>query len=144
MIKIIKMALGGTTAMTLFSYLLSVTKKEKFLEPLILNQLIYSDKKSNNSHHVMGYIIHYLVGQLFSFFYFFGFKKSKGEHFYLKALLAGIINGMIGVLGWHVTLISHKNPPKIKLKSYFFQLIIAHGIFGIFNALIYKSNKKEQ
>ncbi len=133
----------ATSGMTFFSYLLSVKHKEKFLEPLALNQLIYHKNKEKKAHHLMGYLVHYLVGLFFSFFYFVFFSKSIIKLKWLNFSMLGFINGLIGASGWYFSLQIHGNPPKIKLKKYLLQLIGAHIIFGLINGAIYTWIKKE-
>ena len=138
MFKAIKMSLGATIGMTLFSYLVSHNKNEKFLEPLILNQLVYPGQKSQNAHHAMGYILHFLVGLLFTFVYKWIWGKLKIRPFFLNSKLMGAFNGLAGIAGWHLTYKLHNNPPHLKLKKYYVQLFIAHIIFGMLNGILYK------
>lgn len=140
--SLLKMSVLATAGMTLFSYLLSVKKKEKFLEPLALNQLLYPKSKRAQAHHLMGYLVHYLVGLFFSFFYFHLFNQKIISGKWRNFTWMGFINGIIGSLGWYLSIKIHSNPPKIKLGRYFLQLIVAHIIFGIINGAIFKSVNK--
>jgi len=141
--SLLKMGVLATAGMTLFSYLLSIKKKEKFLEPLALNQLVYPKDKKDQAHHVLGYGLHYLVGLFFSFFYLHLFNKKIISPNGWNFTWMGFLNGLIGSLGWYITLKLHNNPPKLKLGKYFLQLIVAHVIFGIFNGIVFKLEKKE-
>ncbi|MGK7396616.1 MAG: hypothetical protein ACNS62_18705 [Candidatus Cyclobacteriaceae bacterium M3_2C_046] len=144
LIKTLPMNLVATTGMTIFSYLISLHKKEKFLEPLILNQLMFPQDKKQNAHHLLGYLAHLLVGQAFSLVYPIIWKHTSLKPNHGNSFLMGILNGFLGVVGWHVTIILHPDPPHIKLKKYYLQLIAAHAIFGWLNGLIYRVNGKKQ
>lgn len=132
--KLLTSSFLGTVGMTLFSWGMSVSKKEKFLEPLVLNQLLYPASKKRQAHHPAGYVLHWLVGLLFSVFYCWRYRP--GRFSLVKSSLVGLLNGLVGVAGWQLTLTLHPKPPRLKLKPYYLQLLAAHTIFGLLNGLV--------
>lgn len=140
---LIKMSIIATSGMTFFSYLLSVKHKEKFLEPLALNQLLYPKNKKEQAHHTLGYLVHYLVGLFFSAFFFHIFQNKTLKPNWKNFTLLGFFNGLMGALVWYISLRLHINPPKIKLGKYFLQLVGAHVIFGVLNGLIFQWGKRK-
>jgi len=138
-----KMSVLGTAAMTAFSYLISIRKNEKFLEPLVLNQLVFPAQKGDNAHHMAGYVIHYLVGLFFSKFYQLFWNKGRSSPRIKNAATLGFLNGIFGVIGWHLTYKIHPAPPKISLKKYYLQLLVAHIIFGTANGMVYKQLREK-
>lgn len=130
----------ATSAMTAFSYLYSNLQKKQFREPELLNILIgrwikKSQPISKNS--LMGWLIHYFVGFLFLIIfsltcYGFGLKPTMG-----LGVLLGFLAGFIGIVGWHLTLSLHPNPPRLELKEYYPHLILVHIIFGLSGVITY-------
>ena len=139
--KILAMSFPATSGMTLFSYILSVRHKEKFLEPLLLNQLIYPDSKKRKAHHASGYFIHLAVGLGFTAMYKWLWKKTPLKPDFITSLTLGFVNGMAGIAGWHSIFMLHRDPPHVKIKKYYLQLLAAHVIFGWINGMLYKAGR---
>ena len=113
--KIIIPAIVGTSAMTLFSYLVSESKSENFREPVVLAHLIkrLPNSFSKDKAQIAGWSAHYATGLLFVIFYNEIWKRKKqGFTFPFE--------------GW------------LNLNKFFGHLILAHVMFGIFSALAYK------
>lgn len=140
--KILLMAVVSTTGMTLFSYLLSVIFKEKFLETAQLNRLAFPKTPERKKHHPFGYILHYLVGAFFSAFYYSGWKKSIVKSNSGSGFLIGLVNGIIGIAGWNTVFLLHPEPPKVNRLHYYSQLLAAHVLFGFLNWWTYSKFKK--
>lgn len=145
---IITSATTGILCMSLFSYVLSIRKNKQFKEPEILGILINRllDRKNRTLSHIGGWAIHYFVGLLFTTTYDMIWKSTRVKPVLSHSIALGAFSGLVGILGWNVTLRVHPRPPKIDIKRFFFQLLIAHIIFAVFAAegykLIEKDNKK--
>lgn len=70
--QIIIAAIAGTTAFTLFSYVLSRTLNKKFEEPKLLGEMVDDVGPDLNERQAKftGWVIHYLVGYAFAYWYF--------------------------------------------------------------------------
>jgi hypothetical protein len=134
MLPIIKSGLAGTSAMTLFSYLISVKKKENFREPRVLadliSRLVPAMGKSNAAIEGWGY--HKL------------WKTGRVKPGVLSGSLLGAASGVAGILVWKVVFKLHPNPPAKNLKKYFGHLLFAHVVFGAGAGLGYKSKASEK
>jgi hypothetical protein len=133
-VKILTATLLGTTLMTLFSYYLSSVRKKQFREPELLNESlvrlrIMSFATSKN--HAAGWFIHYVVGLLFVVCYELVIRHTSLSPTLSFFALAGGLCGLIGIAGWHITLILLPNPPVVHLKEYYIQLFVAHILFGL-------------
>jgi hypothetical protein len=140
--KIVITSLLATGGMTLFSYLLSKVVNKQFLEPALLNQLVFFRQKERKKHHVTGYLIHYAVGLFFTLIYKWLWKKSPETQHNTVSLLLGFINGVIGLLGWQLTFLLHPSPPIVDRKNYHIQLLAAHVVFGFINSWSYRKLKQ--
>jgi hypothetical protein len=140
--KTIMTSLIATGGMTLFSYLLSKILNKQFLEPLLLNQLVFYRQKEKKKHHATGYLIHYGVGLFFTSIYRWFWKKKPSLQRNSASLTLGFINGMIGITGWHLTFLLHPSPPKVDKKKYHIQLLAAHVVFGVLNGWSYRNMKQ--
>lgn len=137
--KILSSAIVGTSAMTLFSYIVSEIEKENFREPEVLAKLVKKlpvdlDKTERL---IAGWIGHYGIGAVFTAFYdqLWGRKVIKPG--IGSGLLFGVLGGLAGVIIWKVTFMIHPRPPAKDLEDYFKHLLLAHLVFGAFSALGY-------
>jgi hypothetical protein len=123
----------GTTAMSLYSYTLSLIKRTDFREPKLLAKLF---KIST----LQGWLVHYAVGLFFSGVYSTIWKKSN-----ISALKSspvfGLITGLIGIGGWKMTLASHPGRPLTDRHLFYRQLLFAHLVFCIATALAYEKER---
>lgn len=136
--KIATAAVTGTSAMTLFSYIISENKNKQFREPEILAQLI--QRLFPNHHkiitHAEGWFLHYAVGTMFCIAYDQLWKGKKPT--LSSGVLLGALCGLVGITVWKATLTLHPNPPAIDFKKYASHLLVAHLIFGGVSALGYR------
>lgn len=139
--KILFAGIVGTSAMTLFSYLVSERKNRNFKEPELLGQLIerLPIKSSNQSAQLAGWGIHYAIGISFMACYSEIWKQTGINPTPYSGALLGAVNGLVGVTGWKLMFEAHPNPPAKELKPFFGHLILAHVVFGVFNVIGYKS-----
>ncbi|MEX2349470.1 MAG: hypothetical protein WD554_01185 [Flavobacteriaceae bacterium] len=140
-------AIVGTSAMTLFSYLVSEKKKKNFREPEVLGNLIerLPQGVSRENSQMAGWGLHYTIGLLFVAGYHELWKQTKSKPSLTSGVLLGAASGVVGVTGWQLMFEAHPNPPAKKLKPFFGHLILAHVVFGVFSALTYKQiNRKKK
>lgn len=130
----------GTSAMTLFSYLVSEQKHENFREPDVLRQLIkrLPTTESNDSAEVAGWGGHYAAGLLFVLVYHQLWKQNKIKPSIMSGALLGAASGLAGIIVWKIAFMVHPNPQRKNLNNYFRHLLFAHVVFGISSALTYK------
>ncbi len=138
--KILISAIVGTSAMTLFSYLISKSENKNFREPEILGQLIQRLPKSfsKESAQIAGWCMHYLVGIVFVALYDELWKHKNIKPSLNSGTLLGAASGLTGITAWKGMFEAHPNPPAKNLKEFFGHLILAHVVFGIFSAITYK------
>ena len=122
----------ATSMMTLFSYITAWIFKEPFKEPQLLASLLeifhFYSKRIN---HILGWLLHYMIGLLFILLYLF--LKDKGwMAINLKSsLLYGAIIGFTGILGWFIMFKLSLFRPKMTYWLYYTQLFFAHLIFAV-------------
>ena len=139
--KILLSAVVGTSAMTLFSYLVSESKDKNFREPEILSQMIERLPKgySKPPADVTGWCTHYAIGILFVAFYNELWKETKIKPSLPSGAIFGALSGLAGIAAWKTMFEIHPDPPAKNFKQYFGHLIIAHIVFGIFSAVTFKT-----
>jgi hypothetical protein len=142
----IKSTIAGTSAMTLFSYLISEKKEENFREPLVLADLMarLNPKMRKQDAALDGWALHYVAGYGFSFVYDKLWKSGKVKPTVLSGILLGAASGLVGILVWKTVFKLHPNPPAKNLKKYFGHLMLAHVVFGVFASLGYRSKVSEK
>ncbi|MCW3105383.1 MAG: hypothetical protein JWO09_3823 [Bacteroidetes bacterium] len=139
--KAISAGIYGTTAMTAFSYALSVRKKSDFREPALLGKILHRNGLKKPAAKISGWLVHYAVGFLFTLAYDAIWRK-KNIRIVPSGIVMGGICGLIGVAVWKATFRLQAVPPLINYKKFYRQLIIAHLVFGYFSALGYKAQPK--
>lgn len=130
----------ATSLMTLFSYLAANVTSNQFREPQLLNILFQRSTAipfNPGRKHFAGWFIHYLIGWLFAIIMAFLWKRTFIEPSILSGALLGLLFGFIGIAGWKLFFYLSPKPPEIKFEKFYFQLIIAHIIFGIGAVLPY-------
>lgn len=138
--KILISALVGTSAMTLFSYLVSESKNKNFREPEVLGDLVerLPNTNSTKASQLVGWGLHYAIGTLFVAGYDKLWAKTKVTPSLTSGALLGAASGVVGVIGWKLMFKAHPHPPAKKLKPFFGHLMLAHMVFGLFSALSHK------
>jgi len=137
----------GTSAMTVFSYMVSESKKRNFREPEVLGQLIarLPARVTKEKALLAGWGLHYAIGVIFMTFFNGFWKHNGGKPSLLSGAKLGAASGLIGTISWKGMFEIHANPPAKNLKRFFGHLILAHVVFGVFCSLAYKwtlANKK--
>lgn len=130
--NIIISGLAATSAMTLFSYIVSDRQDENFREPDLLAAFL---KKSFDTGKEisppLGWATHYLIGTGFATGYTLLLRLAGTRPSSKNGILYGALAGATGLAWWKVLFENHPNPPKTHRKGFYAQLIIAHLIFGL-------------
>lgn len=122
--------------MTLFSYVVSVLVKDNFKEPELLGILIKRLGADLNKPlaTLAGWQIHYAVGVIFVTVYTLLWERKALRPGLKSGIFLGLISGVIGIGFWKIVFTLHPDPPRIQLKKYYVQLLLAHVLFGIGSA----------
>jgi hypothetical protein len=133
-------AFWATSAMTVFSYALSWLMNSNFKEPKNLAILLRNLFPHFNFRYFVpiGWLLHYMVGFVFAAPYCLLWRYDVVRPTILSGSLLGFISGFAGIGIWHFTLSIHPRPHKINLKEYYPQLVVAHIVFGVMAAWVYK------
>ena len=137
--KIISSAIIGTSAMTLFSYLVSESKEENFREPKILADLIQRARPEMNkpTSTLAGWTLHYIAGIAFTGIFSKLWEKTSLKPRVRTGLVLGAASGLVGIATWDLIFRNHPNPPHKNRRKYFGHLLLAHLVFGTFSAIGY-------
>lgn len=131
----------ATSAMTLFSYLVSESFKKLYKEPVLLEFLLSSFRIdfSNRQKEVASWLIHYAIGLVFVISYYFPLWIAPNlyEITIKSGAVFGCITGALGIAGWQVMFKLSPAHPPVNVAEYYLQLFIAHVIFGIVTAAIH-------
>lgn len=139
LLQILLATIAATSAMTLFSYVISASFRELYKEPVLLTYLLNQLKidvsvklKAN-----LAWLLHYFIGFIFVLIYHFLWINNILQLSLLIAVLLGSISGIIGITGWMILFKLTDYKPSIDFKGYYIQLFFAHIIFGLVAALFY-------
>lgn len=130
--NILLAATVGTTAMTMFSYLVSKKKNKDFREPRLLGKMVYRavpDIQKKDSK-VIGWILHGSTGLAFTILYKILLEKTRLKSNVTEGILLGFVNGVAAVAIWKSVFSLHPDPPQIKFKDFYGHLILAHIVFA--------------
>ncbi|HYD23092.1 MAG TPA: hypothetical protein VEB40_16525 [Flavipsychrobacter sp.] len=140
--KTISAAIIGTSAMTLYSYVLAGTKNRNFREPenlsILLRRLAPVEEKEAD---VICWTAHYTVGLLFVLVYEQLYANTQLKPNIRTGLTLGFFTGLFAILVWKMVFHLHPRPPKKDFKRYYGQLLIAHIIFGLVSTLVCKKGE---
>ena len=139
--KILRSGVSGTSAMTLFSYLVSESEGKNFKEPEVLSELMMRlfPNADRNLTLPAGWALHYAMGFTFCAAYRLLWKHTPLKPTLKTGLIFGALSAVVGVSVWKTVFRYHPNPPNIHIKDYYRHLIIAHLVFGAVAALGDKS-----
>lgn len=138
--QIIVTTIAATSAMTLFSYVVSASARELYKEPVLLTYVLASlnIEITLKTKVILSWILHYIIGLFFivvyHIFWFYDFAALS----WLSAFLFGFASGIIGILGWIFLFEIVPKKPNIDFKGYYIQLLIAHIIFGLAGFAVYR------
>jgi hypothetical protein len=144
--KVLSSGILGTSAMTIFSYLVSQLMSKNFREPEIMSFLFKNLSITFLQYGTfLGYLawtFHYIIGFSFVFIYVKLWDNNKVKPNLISGIFLGAITGIVGIIGWYITIKIHPNPPIVNLKNFFILLFFAHIVFGIFATIGYVLIKK--
>lgn len=123
----------ATTIMTGFSYLVSNLFKEQFREPQMLSYLFVESltHKKENPPPLLSYLMHFIVGWVFSLFFEFVWRPNVQLRPSTNGLAFGTLCGIVGIGVWKTSFELHPDPPKTRIRPYLLHLMLAHLVFGI-------------
>jgi len=133
LIQIIIVAIVATSAMTLFSYVVSASFRELYKEPVLLTYVLGKTnlELSLQTKKKLAWLLHYIIGFIFVLIYHFLWIKAILSLSITNGLLLGTASGIIGIIGWLLIFKIADYKPKIDFKGYYLQLFFAHIIFGL-------------
>lgn len=138
-LQLIIVAIAATSAMTLFSYAASASFQELYKEPVLLTFMLtrLNIELSAKSKATVAWILHYFIGLLFVVAYHLLWIENILPISFLSAFLLGFASGIIGILRWMFMFKMSNHQPSIDFKGYYFQLLLAHIIFGFVATAVY-------
>jgi uncharacterized membrane protein len=134
--------IGGAALMTFFLNVINAFIKHGVRVPLILGQVVHHYFNGYSFYQVrhknkFGHGIHLSVGVFFSFCYAWLWHLGIGGNNPKDILLFGVINGLVGIVGWYIFLKTTYEPEQVEEKIFFPVLIIAHIVFAWGVTVIY-------
>jgi len=123
----------GTTAMTIFSYLVAASKDRKFEEPKLLAALVKQilEKEYKGLAKPAGWAMHYTMGCVMALAFQELWKQRKTVPTVKDGLISGAVGGAAGILIWQIVFKICANMPNIPLKRFYGHLFLAHLVFGV-------------
>ncbi|MEL1252312.1 hypothetical protein AAEO57_00885 [Flavobacterium sp. DGU38] len=139
LLQIVVATIAATSAMTLFSYVISASFRELYKEPVLLTFLLTQLKidLSLKSKATLAWLLHYFIGFIFVVIYHFLWVNNILQLSLWSAFLLGSLSGIIGIAGWMILFRLTDYKPDIDYKGYYIQLFFAHIIFALVAALFY-------
>lgn len=139
--QLILFSFCATLLMTFFSYLCGKITGNQFSEAKLLGRLIRSGNSGKTGPwKLAGWIVHLAIGVIFGILLKWALNLIKPEDLLVYSIIGGVLAGILGVLGWETMFRFHSNPPKVNLKKFYTQLIIAHIIFSLVFIGLYSRN----
>lgn len=132
-------SLAATTAMTLFSYVVSALSGKWYNEPQLL-QFVFSQSRwamSSGLKFAAAWILHYVIGLVFVMVLDLIVETPLPELAFTSTLIFGTIIGTIGILGWEMMFRWAVKPVETDRAGYYSQLFIAHLIFAFVTMAFY-------
>ncbi|MGO4770510.1 hypothetical protein ACEN2I_02520 [Flavobacterium sp. W22_SRS_FK3] len=138
-LKILIASIAATSAMTLFSYVISKSFRELYKEPVLLTFVLSKLKLDLplKTKTTIAWFLHYFIGLFFVTSYHLFWVNDILKTSFLNALLLGALSGIVGIIGWILLFKIADFKPKIDFKGYYIQLFFAHVIFGITATFVY-------
>ena len=120
---------AATSAMTLFSYLVSVYQKQVFLEPSLLGTLLNTFIRRKDVSIAAGWVVHYSIGITWSALFEYLVQQNKIRKTAKYGMLYGLLSGLAGIVSWDLIFRANPSKPRIKYSSFYQQLFLAHYVF---------------
>ncbi|WP_449437101.1 hypothetical protein [Pedobacter steynii] len=144
--KTVLTGIGGTTAMTAGSALMSRMMKENYKEPEHLRTMIarLAPFHSRQAKVIAGWGAHYAMGFVFAAVFVELWQKGTIKHNLRNGLMLGLASGLLGLLIWKATFKLHPLPPQLHYFDFYMQRIPAHVVFSVFATLTYRWIRSEE
>jgi hypothetical protein len=112
-------SVAATSAMTLFSYIISEKFRKLYKEPVLLTLLLTKTKLkfSSQTKKILAWLIHYFIGFVFVLAYQLVWVNPFSDISIISGLLLGCITGVIGIIGWMLLFKIADYQPKINFHS---------------------------
>jgi hypothetical protein len=138
--QILIATIAATSAMTLFSYVVSASARELYKEPVLLTYILSSLKieVSPQTKTFLAWLLHYIIGLFFVLVYHYLWVNNVVEMSWPAAFVLGALSGIVGILGWVLLFKIVPQKPNIDFKGYYVQLFFAHIVFAIVALIVYK------
>ena len=127
--------IGGAALMTQFLRLINGYFKHGVRVPLILGQVVHHYFNGSPLYrlrlkNMYGNVLHLMVGVLFAYCYAWLWRHGIGGSNALDIFIFGLVNGVVGMLGWFLFLKSTYEPEQVEKRVFFPVLIVAHIVFA--------------
>lgn len=144
--KTILTGIGGTTAMTAGSELMSLLMKENYKEPEHLSTMIarLAPFLSGKAKVIAGWGAHYAMGFVFAAVFVELWERRVIKHNLKNGLILGLVSGLFGLLVWKGTFKIHPLPPLLHYTDFYLQRIPAHVVYAVFATLTYRMIKSQE
>jgi hypothetical protein len=139
LLQIFISSVAATSAMTVFSYMVSASARELYKEPVLLTYLLTVTKIeiSPKLKAITAWLIHYLIGLTFVIIYHYLWKYNVANLSWQTSIILGALSGLIGIFAWMIMFAASPKKPAIDFKGYYIQLFFAHVIFGVVAFWVY-------
>jgi len=127
----------GTSAMTLFSYLIAASKDRQLEEPKLLAKLVRPILKRRYKALApsFGWGAHYTMGYIMTLAFQEFWQENNTVPTVKDGLISGTVGGITGILIWKTVFKICAHTPHIAFKRYYGHLFLAHLVFGVGVAL---------
>ena len=139
-LKIMIAAFSATNIMTSFSYLISISFKKLFKEPVMLNFILEGAGITLKGRwkKISGWLAHYLIGLAFVLVYEAIWHYTIVPFGFISGIVFGIISGFVGISCWRLIYRLPDSNPHIPSKEYAVQLFFGHVIFAVAVVVAFK------
>ena len=140
LLKIMIAAFSATNIMTTYSYLVSISFKELFREPIMLNFILDGAgiNLKGRFRKFSAWLAHYLIGLAFVLIYEAVWRYTNIEFGFTSGICFGIISGLIGVSAWRLCYRLPDGKRHVPSKEYAIQLFFGHVIFAVAVVIAFK------
>jgi hypothetical protein len=129
--RILISGLTATTLMTLFSYIVSNSKRRNFKEPELLAGLLKEVVPQQELALPAGWGTHYSMGICWASVFDLLFEKAGVERDLKNAVILGGFSGLTGMVIWGLAFKMHPNPPITDYKRFYGHLLLAHIVYTL-------------
>ena len=142
-INLVRAGVLATTVMTVLMYFGGfLTKKNLAVIHILGSMVTFRTQEGGNISYsfislMSGFFIHFIVGILYGFVYYWLWENGIGIPNYLNSIIFGAGSGIVAILGWKIFLYIHPKPPSIPIKEYMVALFFTHIIFAIILIYVY-------